>query len=255
LSPLRKSNEKKSALRYKSFAVFIFFIVINTSWIIFFYDDQYLSIFYGILTPLLYALVYYNLKKIRRKFKSKIKAYIYIPIAYTFFGIVWYAFASLIIKVSDKIDGSVERLNPVSIEVNIDNDLSASNELQDAKNLFEKLNIKTFFLFNPNLAYPCKIVIETESFFDKKHNHHELHYSKYQTNNIILFTLLLLIQSLGVYIAEKIIYPRIKPQSKVVRKKRYNRLEIPDDFQLSAPDLQNKNSTSNEDISSNYPKL
>ena len=32
----------------------------------------------------------------------------------------------------------------------------------------EKLNVKTFFLFNPNLAYPCKISEEIEAAFTKK---------------------------------------------------------------------------------------
>jgi len=106
ISQIRKARERKRALFYKTFALFLFFISCNTLWITFFYEDDTLKIIYGILTPLLYCVIYYRIKKTRKRLKSKIKSHIYIPIMYALFGVFWYVFDSFFIYVSYKLDGT-----------------------------------------------------------------------------------------------------------------------------------------------------
>ncbi len=226
----RKTKDKKKALVYKTFALFIFLISINSLWMVFFYDDDTLNIIYGILTPILYCLYYFSIKKTRIRFKSKIKSYIYIPITYAFFGVIWYFFATFFTYVSEKLDGNEDEIYEAKIEIKKDqnNELNAISNYSE--NLFEKLNIKTFFLFNPNLAYPCKIAEEIEHYLTGKNNKLQIHQSKQQAKTIIIFVTLFLIQMGAIYISEFIIYPRIKPQITTRRKKHQNFLKIEDVF-------------------------
>ena len=76
ISQARRSKEKKRDLFYKSLSLFLFLITINAIWILFFYEDDTLKIIYGILTPLLYCLYYYRIKKTRKRLKTKIKSHI-----------------------------------------------------------------------------------------------------------------------------------------------------------------------------------
>jgi amino acid transporter len=224
---LKKSRDKRKALIYKTLSLFIFLITINAIWISFFYSDDTLDIVYGILTPILYCVFYYSIKKTRKKFKSKIKSYIYIPIAYAFFGVIWYLFAGFFIYVSDKLDGSADEI----YEANTEQSNKLSNIQEDSKNLFDKLNVKTFFLFNPNLAYPCKVAEELETMFTHKKYVASVHHSKQQTHMIILFVLLFLIQIAAIYISENLIYNRIKPQTPTIRRRRStNFLKLDDAF-------------------------
>lgn len=226
----RKSKDKKKALIYKTFSLFIFLIAINTLWMLFFYDDNTLNIIYGFLTPLLYCIFYYSIKKTRKKFKSKIKSYIYIPIIYAFFGAIWYLFASFFIQISEKLDGDEDEIYEANIEAFNSQNQKLPNQSDDSHNLFEKLNIKTFFLFNPNLAYPCKLAEEIEQVFSKKNKNIEIHHSKKQANTIIIFVMLFILQIIAIYISENFIYQRIKPQPKVRSRQSRNFLKIEDVF-------------------------
>ncbi len=250
---IRKSKDKKKALLHKTFALFIFLIVINTLWMLFFYDDNTLNVIYGILTPFLYCIFYLSIKKTRKRFKSKIKSYIYIPITYAFFGVSWYFFATFFIYVSDKLDGNEDEIYEANIELISEQNKGLTN-INDSKNLFEKLNIKTFFLFNPNLAYPCKIAQEVEYFLTGKSNKSQLHYSKQQTNTIIIFILLFLIQMGAIYFSENIIYPRIKPQTSTKRRRERNFLEIDDVF-IDENRIYEDIDLNQKKESNNFPKL
>ncbi len=223
---LRKSKEKKRALLYKTLSLFICFITINSIWICFFYSDDTLDIVYGILTPILYCLFYYSIKKTRKKFKSKIKSHIYIPIAYAFFGVIWYFFAGFFTYMSDKLGSSKEDIYESNSEI-IN---TIPNVQENSKNLFDKLNVKTFFLFNPNLAYPCKVAEEFETLFTHQKHTATVHQSKQQTHMIIIFVILFLIQITAIYLSENVIYYRIKPQTKVKRRRSRNYLKIDDAF-------------------------
>jgi len=227
---IRKAKERKRALFYKTLALFIFFILSNALWITFFHEDDTLSIIYGILTPFLYCLFYYRIKKTRKRLKSKIKSHIYIPIIYGIFGVFWYVFASFFIYVSDKLDGTEDEVYEANLEAIYENNNGDLIQLNDSKNLFEKLNIKTFFLFNPNLAYPCKVAEEIELAFTKKPKNTTVHQSKQQTNTVIIFVILFGIQIGAIYISEHFIYPRIKPKVVVRRKRIHTFLKIEDAF-------------------------
>lgn len=254
ISQIRKAKERKRALFYKTLALFLFFIVSNALWIAFFYEDDTLNIIYGILTPTLYCLFYYRIKKTRKRFKSKIKSHIYIPIIYALFGIFWYVFASFFIYVSDKLDGDVDEVYEANMEATNSNNLGIVTQVNDSKNLFEKLNVKTFFLFNPNLSYPCKIAEEIEGAFTKKSKIQSIHHSKQQANTIIIFVILFLIQIGAIYISEKYIYPRIKPKV-VVRRKRINTfLKIEDAF-IDEKRVNEEVKLTPKSSSTNFPKL
>lgn len=226
----RKVKEKKRALLFKTLALFLFFISINTLWMCFFYDDDTLDIIYGILTPLLYCLFYYGIKKTRKRFKSKIKSYIYIPITYAFFGVIWYCFASFFIYVSDKLDGNEDEIYEANLEMMNNKNKELLIQINDSKNLFEKLNIQNFFLFNPNLAYPCKILEEVEFMITKKSKTSQINRSKQQANTIIIFVSLFIIQFIAIFVSENFIYPRIKPQVIKPKKRIRKFLKIEDAF-------------------------
>ena len=138
ISQIRKAKERKRALFYKTLSLFLFFIVINALWITFFYEDDTLNIIYGILTPLLYCIIYYRIKKTRKRLKSKIKSHIYIPIIYALFGVFWYVFASFFIYLSDKLDGAEDEVYEANIEAINEQNTENLVKLNDSKNLFEK---------------------------------------------------------------------------------------------------------------------
>ena len=146
ISQARRSKEKKRDLFYKSLSLFLFLITINAIWILFFYEDDTLKIIYGILTPLLYCLYYYRIKKTRKRLKTKIKSHIYIPITYIFFGVFWYLLVILFIYVSDKIEGDKDEVYKANIEAINEQKNDTEFHITDSKNLFEKLNIQTYFL-------------------------------------------------------------------------------------------------------------
>ena len=250
----RKSKDKKKALFYKTFALFIFLISINALWMLFFYDDDTLNIIYGILTPTLYCLFYYSIKKTRKRFKSKIKSYIYIPITYAFFGMIWYLFSTFFIYMSEKLDGNEDEIYDANVEIINGQNKEYLAQVNDSKNLFEKLNIQTFFLFNPNLAYPCKIAEEAELLFTKKSKKTQIHQSKQQANTIIIFVILFLIQIVAIYISENIIYSRIKPQINTRRKKTQNFLKIDGAF-IDENRIYEEVKLNPKKPSSNLPKL
>ena len=254
ISQIRKARERKRALFYKTFALFLFFIASNALWITFFYEDDTLDIVYGILTPLLYCLIYYRIKKTRKRLKSKIKSHIYIPIIYSLFGVFWYVFASFFIYVSDKLDGTEDEVYEANIEAINEQNKETLVQLNDSKNLFEKLNIQTFFLFNPNLAYPCKVAEEIEMAFTKKPKNSVLHYSKQQTNTIIIFVILFLIQIGAIYVSEHLIYPKIKPRVVIRRKRIHTFLKIEDAF-INEKRVNEEVNLTPKSPSSNFPKL
>ena len=230
ISQARRSKEKKRDLFYKSLSLFLFLITINAIWILFFYEDDTLKIIYGILTPLLYCLYYYRIKKTRKRLKTKIKSHIYIPITYIFFGVSWYLLVILFIYVSDKIEGDKDEVYKANIEAINEQKNDTEFQITDSKNLFETLNIQTYFLFNPNLAYPCKVAEEIEFIFTKKSKNSTVHHSKQQANMIITFVILFLIQIGAIYISENIIYQKIRPKAVPRRKRIHTFLKIEDVF-------------------------
>jgi Ca2+/Na+ antiporter len=230
ISQARRSKEKKRDLFYKSLSLFLFLITINAIWILFFYEDDTLKIIYGILTPLLYCLYYYRIKKTRKRLKTKIKSHIYIPITYIFFGVSWYLLVILFIYVSDKIEGDKDEVYKANIEAINEQKNDTEFQITDSKNLFETLNIQTYFLFNPNLAYPCKVAEEIEFIFTKKSKNSTVHHSKQQANMIITFVILFLIQIGAIYISENIIYQKIRPKVITRRKRIHTFLKIEDVF-------------------------
>ena len=230
ISQARRSKEKKRDLFYKSLSLFLFLITINAIWILFFYEDDTLKIIYGILTPLLYCLYYYRIKKTRKRLKTKIKSHIYIPITYIFFGVSWYLLVILFVYVSDKIEGDKDEVYKANIEAINEQKNDTEFQITDSKNLFEKLNIQTYFLFNPNLAYPCKVAEEIEFIFTKKSKNSTVHHSKQQANMIITFVILFLIQIGAIYISENIIYQKIRPKVITRRKRIHTFLKIEDVF-------------------------
>jgi Ca2+/Na+ antiporter len=230
ISQARRSKEKKRDLFYKSLSLFLFLITINAIWILFFYEDDTLKIIYGILTPLLYCLYYYRIKKTRKRLKTKIKSHIYIPITYIFFGVSWYLLVILFVYVSDKIEGDKDEVYKANIEAINEQKNDTEFQITDSKNLFETLNIQTYFLFNPNLAYPCKVAEEIEFIFTKKSKNSTVHHSKQQANMIITFVILFLIQIGAIYISENIIYQKIRPKVITRRKRIHTFLKIEDVF-------------------------
>ncbi len=254
ISQIRKAKDRKRALFYKTLALFLFFIACNGLWITFFYEDDTLNIIYGILTPLLYCIIYYRIKKTRKRFKSKIKSHIYIPIIYALFGLFWYGFASFFIYVSDKLDGTEDEVYEANIEALNEQNKETLVQLNDSKNLFEKLNIQTFFLFNPNLAYPCKAAEEIEMAFTKKLKNTAIHHSKQQTNTIIIFVILFLIQIGAIYVSERYIYPKIKPKVVTHRKRIHTFLKIDDAF-IDEKRVHEEVKLTPKSSSTDFPKL
>ncbi len=194
----RRHKNQKSSTLFKAGLLSSLLILSNLLWFLFFYSDKSLDLTFGIISPLLYGLFYFFIKKIRKKSKSKIKSVIYIPISYTFFGLFWLTFSLGISKLTSVSDTS----------------------MIESEDVIEKLEIKNFFIFNPNLSFPSKISEEIErKVWNKSAYTTSIQQSKRQTNNLILFICLFFIQMIAIYLVENFIYPRIKPQHK---KKHHN---------------------------------
>ena len=189
----RRHKNQKSSTLIKAGLLSSLLIFANIIWYLFFHSDKSLDLTFGIVSPILYGLFYFFVKKIRKKSKSKIKSIIYIPISYTFFGLFWLFFSL-----------GISKLSSVSEASNV-----------ETEDVIEKLEIKNFFIFNPNLSFPSKISEEIERrVWNKSTYHTTIQQSKKQTNNIILYVILFFIQMIAIYLVENIIYPRIKPQQK-----------------------------------------
>jgi amino acid transporter len=232
---------KLSEINRKAIILFLLFAVSNTIWYLLFDSDVNTIYWLGIFTPFMYTLIYIILKKVRRRSKSKIKPFLFIPIAYTFFSIVWfYAF-------------SFFDPNPINIFTTSTNDQHKTtiNTIEDSKYvLIQKLGIKYFFICNPNLSYFSKIAQESEKKLTKRSSKVEIHSSKQQSYNLIIFVLLFVIQGGLIYIAEVKIYPHFKLESsrKHRRKKlKYKLLDV-DSTNITSS---NKTTPSN----SNFPEL
>ncbi|MBP6458561.1 MAG: hypothetical protein KA264_00575 [Crocinitomicaceae bacterium] len=188
----RHKNQKSSTL-IKAGLLTSLLILTNVIWYIFFHYDKSLDLTFGIISPILYGLFYFFIKKIRKKSKSKIKSIIYIPISYSFFGIFWLIFSL-----------GISKLTSVSDTSNV-----------ETEDVIEKLEIKNFFIFNPNLSFPSKISEEIERrVWNKSGYPSTIQQSKRQTNNLVLFIILFFIQMITIYLVENIIHPRIKPKQK-----------------------------------------
>lgn len=191
-----KKSQKSSTL-IKAGLLSSLLILANIIWYLFFHSDKSLDLTFGIISPILYGLFYFFIKKIRKKSKSKIKAIIYIPISYAFFGIFWLVFSI-----------GISKLSSVSDPSNV-----------DTEDVIEKLEIKNFFIFNPNLSFPSKISEEIERrVWNKSIYPTTIQQSKKQTNNLILFIILFFIQMFAIYLIENLIYPRLKPEPKKKRR-------------------------------------
>lgn len=191
-----KKSQKSSTL-IKAGLLSSLLILANIIWYLFFHSDKSLDLTFGIISPILYGLFYFFIKKIRKKSKSKIKAIIYIPISYTFFGIFWLVFSI-----------GISKLSSVSDPSNV-----------NTEDVIEKLEIKNFFIFNPNLSFPSKISEEIERrVWNKSIYPTTIQQSKKQTNNLILFIILFFIQMFAIYLIENLIYPRLKPEPKKKRR-------------------------------------
>lgn len=191
-----KKSQKSSTL-IKAGLLSSLLILANIIWYLFFHSDKSLDLTFGIISPILYGLFYFFIKKIRKKSKSKIKAIIYIPISYAFFGIFWLVFSI-----------GISKLSSVSDPSNV-----------NTEDVIEKLEIKNFFIFNPNLSFPSKISEEIERrVWNKSIYPTTIQQSKKQTNNLILFIILFFIQMFAIYLIENLIYPRLKPEPKKKRR-------------------------------------
>ena len=189
----RRHKNQKSSTLIKAGLLSSLLILANIIWYLFFHSDKSLDLTFGIISPILYGLFYFFIKKIRKKSKSKIKSVIYIPISYTFFGIFWLIFSL-----------GISKLTSVSATSNV-----------ETEDVIEKLEIKNFFIFNPNLSFPSKISEEIERrVWNKSAYPKTIQQSKKQTNNLILFIIIFFIQMIAIYLVENFIYPRVKPEQK-----------------------------------------
>lgn len=237
-----QDNDRNKRLIFKSIILIVLFLSLNILWFIFFHHDPIISFNLGIICPILYGIFYFVVKKTRRKLRSKIKPFIYIPIMYTIFGIMWLVFSLGIAKITHR-----------------------SENIQTDETVIEKLEFKNFFLFNYNLSYLSRIqyMIENKTWKDNEMKSQTIMKSKYQTNNMILFLILFVIQSTFIYSTENIIYPFFRPEHKPKYKsKRRSRRKPPprDTFISNEHDvfLNFGESTNNEERkgnSSNFPKL
>lgn len=234
-------NRKLSEINRKAIILFILFVLLNSIWYFLIDSDQNTIYWLGIFTPLMYTLVYILIKKIRRRSKSKIKPFLYIPIAYTFLGIVWFYIFSFFDP------------NPVNIFTasKYDQQKTTITTIDDSKYvLIQKLGVKYFFICNPNLCYFSKIAQESEKKISKRSRTIEIHDSKQKSYNLIIFSLLFVIQIILIYVAEYKIYPHFKLESsrKHRRKKlQYKFLDV-DSTNISSSKKQQTTNT-------NFPEL
>jgi hypothetical protein len=134
-----KTNNKEinTRLGIKSAIIVSILILINFTWYSIFRYDNLLSINLGVISPIIYGVFYFLVKKSRRKYKSKIKSFIYIPILYTLLGLLW-------------------------LGLSIGLEKFTKTENIESQTVIEKLEFKHFFLFNHNLAFPSRIINEIE---------------------------------------------------------------------------------------------
>ena len=235
------NNGKLSEINRKAIILFLLLVVLNTIWFFLIDSDQNTIYWLGIFTPFMYTLVYIGLKKLRRRSKSKIKPFLFIPIAYTFFGIIWYYTFSFFDP------------NPINIFTASKNDQQKTTitTIDDSKYvLIQKLGVKYFFICNPNLCYFSKIAQESEKKISKRSRTIEIHDSKQKSYNLIIFSLLFVIQIILIYVAEYKIYPHFKLESsrKHRRKKlQYKFLDV-DSTNITSSKKQNTTNT-------NFPEL
>jgi hypothetical protein len=225
----------------KSIILVVLFLLINIFWFIFFHHDPLISLNLGIICPILYGVFYFTVKKTRRKLKSKIKPFIYIPIMYTIFGIMWLILSLGITKVTNRTEN-----------------------IQSDETVIEKLEFKHFFLFNYNLSYLSRVqyTFENKTWKEQDIREHVIMKSKYQTNNMILFLILFVIQSGLIYLTENIIYPYFRPEHKQQTKRRSRRKPPPRDTFISTEhDIflnfgeKGDRKSDNEDDVKQFPKL
>lgn len=235
------NNGKLSEINRKAIILFLLLVVLNTIWFFLIDSDQNTIYWLGIFTPFMYTLVYIGLKKLRRRSRSKIKPFLFIPIAYTFFGIIWYYTFSFFDP------------NPINIFTASKNDQQKTTitTIDDSKYvLIQKLGVKYFFICNPNLCYFSKIAQESEKKISKRSRTIEIHDSKQKSYNLIIFSLLFVIQIILIYVAEYKIYPHFKLESsrKHRRKKlQYKFLDV-DSTNITSSKKQNTTNT-------NFPEL
>ena len=202
-----QDNDRNKRLIFKSIILIVLFLSLNILWFIFFHHDPIISLNLGIICPILYGIFYFIVKKTRRKLKSKIKPFIYIPIMYTIFGIMWLVLSLGIAKITHR-----------------------SENIQADETVIEKLEFKNFFLFNYNLSYLSRTqyMIENKTWKENEMKSQAIMKSKYQTNNMILFLILFVIQITFIYSTENIIYPFFRPEHKPKHKsKRRSRRKAP----------------------------
>jgi len=211
---LRKTNDKhiNKRLIFKTIILVVLFLSLNIIWFIFFHHDPLISLNLGIICPILYGVFYLIVKKTRRKLRSKIKPFIYIPIMYTLFGITWLVFSLGITKITHR-----------------------SENIQADETVIEKLEFKNFFLFNYNLSYLSRVqyTIENKTWKESSIRSSTIMKSKYQTNNMILFLILFIIQGLFIYLTENVIYPYFRPEHKHKSKRKSRRKAPPRDTFIS----------------------
>ncbi len=245
---LRKTQDKHidKRLIFKTIILVVLFLSLNIIWFIFFHHDPLISLNLGIICPILYGIFYFIVKKTRRKLRSKIKPFIYIPIMYTLFGITWLVFSLGIAKITHR-----------------------SENIQADETVIEKLEFKNFFLFNYNLSYlsRAQYTIENKTWKESSIRSTTIMKSKYQTNNMILFLILFVIQGLFIYLTENVIYPYFRPEHKHKSKRRSRRKAPPRDTFISnehdvflnfgeTSTSREKEQINNEsDNSSKFPKL
>lgn len=244
---MRISKHRKTNI-LRAIIVSSILIFFNFIWFLFFQNDTRISLLHGFLTPLLYGLIYYLIKTKRKK--SKTKTYIFIPIIYSLFGVIWFVICHFFVVVSDDSVGAQQ-----NTEINNGSNSINSQLIADNQHLLEKLKLKSYFLYNPNLSYISLIIEKIDQKTSNRKEHRiQLTDSKIKTNQIIIFINLFIIQIIIIWLAEKKIYPKLKPlfisdSSKKKNRVRYKRLEIDDNYLLT------HNESKEDDYSKNYPKL
>ncbi len=156
---------------------------------------------------------------------------------YTLLGILWLFFSLGVAKINNK-----------------------SENIQSSETVIEKLEFKYFFLFNYNLSYLSRIpnLIENKGITHQTNGNHLIMKSKYQTNNMIVFISLFVIQCLFIYSTENIIYPYFKPEHKQKRRHRSRKKSPPRDTFISAEQeifLNFGENSKKEDPSNKFPTL
>jgi hypothetical protein len=128
------------------------------------------------------------------------------------FGIMWLVFSLGIAKITHR-----------------------SENIQVDETVIEKLEFKNFFLFNYNLSYLSRVqyMLENKTWKESNNKNLIIMKSKYQTNNMILFVILFVIQGSFIYLTENIIYPYFRPEHKHKSKRRSRRKAPPRDTIIS----------------------